>query len=169
MDGNQKVFEDRNDAGRQLAALLTAYANREDVVVLALPRGGLPVGLEVARALHAPLDVMIVRKLGTPWQPELAMGAVASGGVRVINEEIVRHLRITPEDLDGVADREQREVDRREEAYRAGRRPLPVEDRTVILVDDGIATGSTMRAAIQALRARRPARLVARRWTSSSP
>jgi putative phosphoribosyl transferase len=160
MHQDPRVFEDRVDAGRQLAARLTHYADRADVIVLALPRGGLPVGFEVARALHAPLDVMIVRKLGTPGQPELAMGAIASGGVRVVNDEVIRELGISQEQLDEVAAEAQLEVERRERLYRAGRPPLEIAGRTAILVDDGIATGSTMRAAIQALRAQKPARLV---------
>jgi putative phosphoribosyl transferase len=160
MHQDSRLFEDRVDAGRQLAARLTDYADRRDVIVLALPRGGLPVGFEVAQALHAPLDVMIVRKLGTPGQPELAMGAIASGGVRVVNDEVIRELGISHEQLDEVAAEEQLEVERRERLYRAGRPPLEIAGRTAILVDDGIATGSTMRAAIQALRAQKPARLV---------
>jgi predicted phosphoribosyltransferase len=154
------AFRDRADAGRQLAARLLHLADRPDVLVLALPRGGLPVGYEVARALHAPLDVLIVRKLGVPGQEELAMGAIASGGVRVLNEEVVRALNIAPEVIDRVAVKEQAELERREQLYR-GDRPLPeIEGRTVVLVDDGIATGSTMRAAVRALRTRMPARLV---------
>jgi putative phosphoribosyl transferase len=154
------AFRDRADAGRQLAARLLHYADRRDVLVLALPRGGLPVGYEVARALHAPLDIMIVRKLGVPGQEELAMGAIASGGVRVVNEGVVREIGLPDVVLDRVAAKEQAELERRERLYR-GERPLPrIESRTVILVDDGIATGSTMRAAIRALRARKPARLV---------
>ena len=160
MHRDPRVFQDRVDAGRQLAARLTHYGDRGDVIVLALPRGGLPVGFEVAQALHAPLDVMIVRKLGTPGQPELAMGAIASGGVRVVNDEVIRELGISQEQLDEVAAEEQLEVERRERLYRAGRPPLEIAGRTAILVDDGIATGSTMRAAIQALRAQKPARLV---------
>jgi predicted phosphoribosyltransferase len=160
MDEVARIFTDRTDAGRQLAAQLRQYADRKDVIVLALPRGGLPVGYEVALALQAPLDVMIVRKLGTPGQPELAMGAIASGGVRVINQEVVRGLDISSAELDRVAVKEQAEVERRERLYRAGRPALEIEGRTVILVDDGIATGSTMRAAIQAIRAQKPARLV---------
>lgn len=158
--GTGVVFTGRTDAGRQLAAQLRQYADRKDVVVLALPRGGLPVGFEVAQALHAPLDVMIVRKLGTPGQPELAMGAIASGGVRVINQAVMSGLQISAEELDRVAAKEQAEVERRERLYRAGRAALEIQGRTVILVDDGIATGSTMRAAIQAIRAQNPARLV---------
>src|SRR4051794_35756455 len=154
------LFRDRAQAGRQLAARLTAYAGRPDVLVLALPRGGVPVGYEVARALRAPLDVFLVRKLGVPGQEELAMGAIASGGVRVLNEEVVRTLGIPDEVVDAVAAQEQRELERRDRLYR-GKRPAPqVEGRTVILVDDGLATGSTMRAAVAALRRQRPARIV---------
>jgi putative phosphoribosyl transferase len=154
------TFRDRGDAGRQLAERLRHHADRGDVLVLALPRGGLPVGYEVARALHAPLDVMIVRKLGVPGQSELAMGAIASGGVRVVNEEVVRELGISGAVLERVAAREQVELERRERLYREDR-PLPrIAGRTVILIDDGIATGSTMRAAVAALRAQSPARIV---------
>ena len=159
MDG-QNRFRDRVDGGRQLAARLASYADRPDVIVLALPRGGVPVGFEVARALRVPLDVMIVRKLGVPGQPELAMGAIASGGVRVVNEQVVRQLGIPDRIIDRVAEQEAAELRRRERLYRGGRPPPTVEGRTVILVDDGIATGSTARAAVQALRAMHPARLV---------
>lgn len=153
-------FRDRHDAGRQLAERLTEYAGRDDVVVLALPRGGVPVGFEVARALDAPLDVMVVRKLGVPGQEELAMGAIASGGVRVLNEEVIRMLHLPDESIARVAASETDELERRETAYR-GDRPMPdLEGRTVILVDDGVATGSTIRAAIAALREQRPGRLV---------
>jgi putative phosphoribosyl transferase len=153
-------YRDRTDAGRQLAAKLTAYAGRADVMVLALPRGGVPVGYEVARALGAPLDVFLVRKLGMPGQEELALGAIASGGVRVVNEDVVRLLDVLPETIDAVAREEQPELARREREYR-GERPSPdVAGKTVILVDDGLATGSTMRAAIAALRQKRPAHLV---------
>ena len=135
-----------------LAGKLRAYANRPDVIVLALPRGGVPVAFEVARALKAPLDVMIVRKLGTPDQPELAMGAIASGGVRVLNEELLRYHPIPDILIESVAAREQKELERRERLYR-GVRPAPdVRGRTVILVDDGIATGTTMRSAVEALK-----------------
>ena len=154
------LFRDRTDAGRQLAAKLTAYADRSDVLVLALPRGGVPVAFEVARELHAPLDVFLVRKLGVPDHEELAMGAIASGGVRVLNEDVVRMLRISDNVIDAVAAEEQQELQRRERAYR-GDRPSPqVRGKTVILIDDGLATGSTMRAAIAALRQQRPARIV---------
>jgi predicted phosphoribosyltransferase len=155
-----RVFRDRRDAGRTLAGLLQHHANRSDVVVLGLPRGGVPVAYEVAHALVAPLDVFVVRKLGVPRRPELAMGAIASGGVVVVNDEVVRGLRIGPEVVERVAERERRELLRREEAYRDGR-PLPgLEGRTVVLVDDGLATGSSMRAAIVALREHRPGRIV---------
>jgi putative phosphoribosyl transferase len=135
-----------------LAGKLRAYANRQDVIVLALPRGGVPVAFEVARALDVPLDVLIVRKLGTPDQPELAMGAIASGGVRVLNEELLRYYPIPDDVIESVAAREQKELERRERLYR-GVRPAPdVRGRTVILVDDGIATGTTMRSAVEALK-----------------
>lgn len=145
-------FKDRHDAGRFLATKLTAYADRPDVIVLALPRGGVPVGYEVARALHAPLDVFLVRKLGVPGQRELAMGAIASGGVRVLNADLIRALQIPPQAVEAVIAEEETELQRRERAYRDDRPPLVVRDRTAILVDDGLATGSTMRAAAQALR-----------------
>lgn len=153
-------FKNRSEAGRLLAQKLQSYANRSDVIVLALPRGGVPVAFEVALALSAPIDVFVVRKLGTPGQRELAMGAIASGGVRVLNEDVIRVMRIREEVVDAVAAEEQQEMERREQAYR-GRRPLPeFKDRTVILVDDGLATGSTMHAAVAALRHQRPARVV---------
>jgi len=153
-------FRDRHEAGRLLAEKLKAYAHRLEVLVLALPRGGVPVAYEVARALGAPLDVFLVRKLGVPGHEELAMGAVATGGVRVLNEQIVRALRIPDDVIDAVTMREQEELARRERLYR-GDRPLPdVRGRTVILVDDGLATGATMHAAIAALRQQQPARIV---------
>jgi putative phosphoribosyl transferase len=154
-------FRDRVEAGRELAQRLAPYAGRDDVTVLALPRGGLPVGREVADALGAPLDVLIVRKLGVPGQEELAMGALASGGARVLNQELVDQARIPPAVIDRVVEREQGELDRREERYRGGRPPADVRGRTVILVDDGVATGSTMQAAVLALRSQEPARVVA--------
>lgn len=155
-----RIFEDREEAGRALAERLAEYAGRPDVIVLALPRGGVPVGAEVARALGAPFDVLVVRKLGLPGQEELAMGAIASGGIRVLNEEVVALTGVPAEVIDRVAEEEGRELERREAAYR-GDRPTPdVAGRTVILVDDGVATGSTLRAAVEALRQRNPARIV---------
>jgi predicted phosphoribosyltransferase len=154
-------FRDRREAGGWLAAKLAAkYANRPDVLVLALPRGGVPVAYEVAHALRAPLDVFLVRKLGVPGHEELAMGAVATGGVRVLNHDIVRALRIPDEVIDAVTAREQAELARRERLYRGDRPPADVRGRTVVLVDDGLATGATMLAAVQALRQQHPARVV---------
>jgi erythromycin esterase-like protein/predicted phosphoribosyltransferase len=155
-----ETFRDRRDAGRQLAAKLAGYAGRPNVLVLALPRGGVPVGYEVARALGAPLDVFVVRKLGVPGYEEVAMGAVATGGVRVLNDDIVAGLRIPDYLIDAVAERELEELARRERIYRGGRPPPDVRGRTVILVDDGLATGATMLAAIRALRKLQPARIV---------
>jgi erythromycin esterase-like protein/predicted phosphoribosyltransferase len=155
-----RLFHDRRDAGRVLAELLGRYRNRSDVIVLALPRGGVPVAYEVATALGAPLDVFLVRKLGVPEHEELAMGAIASGGVMVLNDDVVRGLRIPADVVQRVAEREGRELARRETAYREGRPAPEVTGRVVILVDDGLATGSSMRAAIQALREHRPARIV---------
>ena len=146
------TFRDRSEAGQVLAGYLTSYANRPDVLVLALPRGGVPVGLQVARALKAPLDVFLVRKLGVPGHEELAMGAIASGGVRVLNQDVVGALNIPPDVIDRAAEAEQQELERREREYRDGRPPPDVRGKTVILVDDGLATGSSMRAAAQALR-----------------
>jgi len=154
------LFQDRHDAGRQLAVRLLPYAGRDDVVVLALPRGGVPVGYEVARALGAPLDVFLVRKLGVPGHEELAMGAIASGGVRVINQRVIDALKIPPEVIGQVTTMELEELERREREYRDGRPPVEVAGRVAILVDDGLATGATMRAAIAALRRRRPGRIV---------
>ena len=155
-----RPFRDRSDAGRQLAAKLAAYANRPDVLVLALPRGGVPVAYEVARALDAPLDVFVVRKLGVPGYEELAMGAVATGGVRVLNDEVVRGLDIPDYVIDAMAAWEEQELRRRERLYRGDRPPPDVRGRTVILVDDGLATGATMLAAIKALKQQQPARIV---------
>jgi predicted phosphoribosyltransferase len=157
---NQTIFRDRAEAGRRLAERLSAYAGRDDVVVLALPRGGVPVAYPVAHALDAPLDVLVVRKLGVPGHEEVAMGALASGGVRILNEPVVRALRIPPQAIERVAAREALELERREGVYRGSRPQVPVKGRTVILVDDGIATGSTLRAAVQSLRRREPARIV---------
>lgn len=154
------IYQNRLEAGRYLATLLQQYANRPDVLVLALPRGGVPVGYEVAKALHAPLDVFIVRKLGVPGHEELAMGAIATGGIIVLNNEVVNMLRIPRRIIDAVAAREEQELQRREHLYRDDR-PLPdVQGKTVILVDDGLATGSTMRAAIEALKQEHPAHIV---------
>jgi predicted phosphoribosyltransferase len=144
-------YRDRTEAGRVLATELMEYANRPDVLVLALPRGGVVVGFEVAKALHAPLDVFVVRKLGVPGHEELAMGAIATGGVCVLNDEVVRMLHIPEEAIKAVTEREQRELERREHLYRDGRPAPDVKGRIVFLVDDGLATGATMRAAIAAL------------------
>jgi predicted phosphoribosyltransferase len=154
-------FRDRRDAGRQLARHLTRYANQPDVLVLGLPRGGVPVAAEVAAALNAPLDAFLVRKLGVPGHEELAMGAIASGGIRVLNEDVVGPLAIPPAAIDAVEAMERNELARRERLYRGSQMPVDARGRTVILVDDGLATGATMRAAAQALRQMRPARLVA--------
>jgi predicted phosphoribosyltransferase len=153
-------FRDRADAGRVLARRLTHFRDRADVVVLGLPRGGVPVAAEVAKALHAPLDVFLVRKLGVPGHPELAMGAIASGGVLVTNEDVVQGLGVGRDTVEQVAETEGEELLRRERAYRDARPPAEVSGRTAILVDDGLATGASMRAAIEALRQLRPARLV---------
>ena len=154
------LFRDRHDAGRVLAERLAAYANRPDVLVLALPRGGVPVAYEVARALGAPLDVFVVRKLGVPGYEELAMGAVATGGVRVLNDQLIERLSIPDHMIDAVTARERQELARRERLYRGGRPPPDISGRSVILVDDGLATGATMKAAIEALRQQNPARIV---------
>jgi predicted phosphoribosyltransferase len=153
-------FRDRADAGRRLAGKLAQYAGRDDVIVLALPRGGVPVGAEVARALGSPLDVFLVRKLGVPGHEELAMGAIASGGVRVLNRDVLDQLRIPPQRVDAVAAREMAELARREAAYRDGRPAPDVRGKAVILVDDGLATGASMKAAVAALRDLGPARVV---------
>jgi predicted phosphoribosyltransferase len=153
-------FRNRREAGRILATSMGPFADRPDVVILALPRGGVPVGFELAQALRAPLDVMVVRKLGVPGHEELAMGAIASGGVRILNEDVIRMLGIGPEVIDRVARQEQQELARRERAYRGDRGPAAVKGRTVVLVDDGLATGSTMRAAVAALRTLQPSRIV---------
>ena len=153
-------FADRLEAGRELAGRLGLYARRSDVVVLGLPRGGVPVAAAVADALEAPLDVFLVRKLGVPSHPELAMGAIASGGVRVLNPDVIEWYGITQETLDRVAQAEQAELERRESEYRQGRPALDVRGRTVILVDDGLATGSSMRAAVEAVRQRGPSAVV---------
>jgi len=155
-----EAFTDRRHAGRVLASRLTKYAGRDDVIVLALPRGGVPVAYEVACALSAPMDVFLVRKLGTPGHRELAMGAIASGGVRVVNADVVQWYGISEAAIDRIAREEQEELERRERAYRDDRPAPDLTNRIVVLIDDGLATGSTMRAAVQAVRARRPARVV---------
>ena len=154
------IFKDRRDAGRKLAQKLSAYANRSDVIVLALPRGGVPVAYEVALALNAPLDIFIVRKLGVPGHEELAMGAIATGGVRVINQDIVRTLNVPQGLIEVVVKQELKELERRERLYRGDQSPREIRDHTVILIDDGLATGASMHAAIMGLRAKDPARLV---------
>ena len=154
------LFRDRTHAGTELARRLMAYRGRADVLVLGLPRGGIPVAYEVARALDAPLDVFLVRKLGVPGQEEVAMGAIATGGVRVLNDSVVRALGIPMSAIDRVAALEQRELERREANYRPGLAPPDVRGRTVILIDDGLATGSTLRAAVAALRPMGAARIV---------
>src|SRR5947208_8857439 len=157
---SDRLFRNRRDAGRVLAGLLEHYRDKPGVIVLGLPRGGVAVAYEVATALGAPLDVFLVRKLGVPGHEELAMGAIASGGVVALNDGVVRGMGITPEILRGVAEREARELQRREQAYRSNR-PMPeIAGKVVVLVDDGLATGSSMRAAIQALRTLEPARIV---------
>lgn len=153
-------FHDRTEAGRRLAADLAHYARRNDVCVLALPRGGVPVAFEVARALDAPLDVFVVRKLGVPGHEEYAMGAIASGGVVMISEQVVRQVGVNQREIERVLADERRELARREHEYRGTRPPLDVAGKIVILVDDGLATGATMRVAVAALKRERPARVV---------
>ncbi len=153
-------FESRADAGRALAVMLTTYAGRQDTIVLGLPRGGVPVAYEIAQALGLPLDIFLVRKLGVPGHEELAMGAIASGGVRVLNDDVIGPLGIDAATIDQVAEREQQELERREEAYRDGRSRPNVAGRIVLLIDDGLATGSTMLVAIRALRLQHPARII---------
>ncbi len=154
------MFLDRVDAGKSLAQRLTQYAGRNDVIVLGIPRGGVPVAFAVAQALHAPLDILLVRKLGTPGQKELAMGAIASGGVRILNEEVVRELGITEADLASAVSEQEAELQRREMLFRGVRPPVSVRDKIAILVDDGIATGSSMLAAVNALRSLHPKKIV---------
>lgn len=157
---NPLIFANRREAGAALAAQLERYRGRGDVVVLALPRGGVPVGYEVARALGAPLDVFVVRKLGAPGHRELAMGAIASGGVRVLNRDVIGWYGISPAAIEATAREELAELERRERTYRESREPVEVKDRVVLLIDDGLATGSTMKAAVQAVRELGPARIV---------
>lgn len=155
------LFHNRTHAGQILAERLASYAGRPDVLILALPRGGVPVAFEVARALHAPLDVWVVRKLGAPQQPELAIGAIAPGGVQILDSDLVRQLDIPPEELNQIAAREHAELERRLAAYRGNRPSVDVRGNTILLVDDGLATGASMRAAIVSLRPLEPARIVA--------
>jgi predicted phosphoribosyltransferase len=158
--GPVEPFADRREAGATLAQRLQAYKDRDDVVVLALPRGGVPVAFEVARALGAPLDVFVVRKLGLPGHRELAMGAIASGGVRILNDDVVQWYGIPTAAIDAVAREEQSELERRERLYRADLPPLDLRGRVVLLIDDGLATGSTMKAAVEAVRLHQPSRIV---------
>ena len=155
-----KFFKNRSEAGRFLAQKLAEYTNNPNVVVLALPRGGVPVAFEVSEALKVPLDVFVVRKLGVPGYDELAMGAIASGGIRVLNSRVLDYLDIPDEMIERVAAREKRELERRERLYRGMRPTLDVRGRTVIIVDDGMATGSTMRAAVRALRQQKPEKII---------
>src|SRR5262245_7693248 len=155
-----RLFRDRTDAGRALGARLAAYAHRPDVLVLGRPRGGVPVAFEVAKTLQAPLDVFLVRKLGVPGREELAMGAIATGGVRILNPEIIRSFGVSDRIIERVSEEEERELKRRERAYRGDRPPLDAAGRIVVVVDDGLATGSSMRAATIALRKLEPARTV---------
>jgi putative phosphoribosyl transferase len=154
------IYRNRSEAGKYLAAQLTSYADRDDVLVLALPRGGVPVAFEVAKELRAPLDIFLVRKLGLPGHEEFAMGAIATGGVRVLNDDVVDYLEISDDVIDSIAAKELTELERRERAYRGDRPEPDVRGKTVILVDDGLATGSTMRAAASALRQQDPARII---------
>lgn len=158
--GSNRAFGDRREAGKELAARLDAYRGRRDVVVLALPRGGVPVAFEVAEALGVPLDIFVVRKLGMPGRPEFAIGAIASGDVRVLSEDTIRWYGIPPDQIEAVARNELAELQRREQEYRQGRALTDLCRRTVILVDDGLATGSSMRAAVRAVRVHGPARVV---------
>lgn len=157
---SNRPFSDRREAGMELASKLKQYAGRTDVVVLALPRGGVPVAFEVAESLDAPLDIFLVRKLGMPGHPEYAMGAIASGGVRVLSEDVVRAYDIPQSAIDTIARKEREELERREREYRRGAALTDLRGRIVILVDDGLATGSTMKAAVQAVRQHGPARVV---------
>lgn len=153
-------FKDRHDAGRQLAAKLNRFANQPGVCALALPRGGVPVAYEVSEALHIPVDVLVVRKIGAPNQPELAIGAIATGGVELVSEKFARQLRLSPNVVEAIVARERLELDRRERAYRGNKPPLEVLGKTVLLIDDGIATGASMHAAVTAARRRQPERIV---------
>lgn len=153
------IYRDRSEAGQRLATLLTKYEHLPDLLVLALPRGGVPVAYEIAHSLHAPLDVFLVRKLGVPGQEELAMGAIASGGIRIINDDVVEHLHIPRHAIEKATEDEKRELQRRERLYRDDMPPPSILGHTILLVDDGLATGASMRAAVQALKQQRPAHL----------
>jgi putative phosphoribosyl transferase len=155
-----KRFPNRRDAGRELAQELLKYKSRSDVIVLALPRGGVPVAYEVALALKVPLDIWIVRKLGLPGQEELAIGAIASGGVRILNHDIIQAVGLRKSMIDKVTEQELEELKRREQQYRGNRSPIDVQDRTIILIDDGLATGASMLAAVRGLRTQNPARII---------
>jgi len=159
-DLTQQPYRDRHHAGVELAERLEHLKGRKDIVVLALPRGGVPVAYEVARALDVPLDVFLVRKLGVPGHPELAMGAIASGDVRVVSPDVLSWYGIPDHVIEAVARKEQAELERRERAYREGRAPVHLQDRVVLLVDDGLATGASMRAAVEAVRAQHPSRII---------
>lgn len=161
LDRGMHAFRDRHDAGRQLAQRFDRFIGHPDVVVLGLPRGGVPVAYEIATRIAAPLDVLVVRKLGVPGHEEYAMGAIASGGIRVVDQRTVKHLGISREAFREVEDRERAELERRERTFRAGRPPLDVTGKTAIVVDDGLATGASMAAALDALRTRKPVRLIA--------
>ena len=158
--GHTRPFRNRREAGRELAEKLREYAGRSDIVVLGLPRGGVPVALEIAKALRAPLDVFVVRKLGVPGQEELAMGAIASGGIRALNQDVIEQLKIPSNIIEAVAQKEERELRRREIDYRDGKSAVDVRGKTVILVDDGLATGSSMRVAALALKKNQPERII---------
>jgi predicted phosphoribosyltransferase len=155
-----RQFKDRTEAGKKLARQLSKYGGRDDVVVLGLPRGGVPVAFEIARSLQAPLDVFVVRKLGAPANPELAMGAIASGGVQVMNQDVIRGMNSSEEAIERVIDTERKELEKRQEIYRGARPKVDLENKVVILIDDGLATGATMRAAVDALRERAPQKIV---------
>ena len=154
------IFKDRRDAGKQLAKELSDFKGQDDAIVLGLPRGGVPVAFEVAKALNLPLDVFIVRKLGVPGQPELAMGAIASGGIQVLNDSVVRRAGISESQIEDVAQQEKEELKQREKAYRGARPNIDLQGKTVLLVDDGLATGASMRAAISALREHNPDKII---------
>jgi predicted phosphoribosyltransferase len=159
-EATKPIFRDRRDAGARLAEHLQLYRGRPDVLVLALPRGGVPVAFELARALDLPMDVFVVRKLGVPWQPELAMGAISSGGIRSLNRELVRSLGVSESEVAEVTAREEESLRQRERLFRDARPPLKIAGETILVVDDGLATGSSMRAAVAALRQRDPARII---------